>query len=820
MAVRQAAFRAWSGLPKVEGSAAMSLRRFLLVTVSVLGALVLGVVLYLAFFDLGRHKPLIENFISERTGRSFAIGGAFSLKLLPALSVVAEDVRLGNAEWDAAQPMVDIGRFSTVIDLWSLISGPVEIRTLELSDVAVLLEKNQDGAPNWVLKEPGPEEVEAEPEDSAISEVPAVIENGQLSNVQITYREPGKKDRVAVLKTLTIAPGSEDLLAIAADGGLNEYAAALQGEVGPIDALVSGRDIRMTIDGSVGNLSMDIAGSVGRLHPLDGADLRVGLANPDVGTMLKNLELPAVAEGSLKAEATLKDEGERTGLNLDATLGDIHASVTGSLQALGLTGADVNFKATVGDAARLAKVFGVETVPKEELRVSGHLAVAKEQIDFDGVDAALGGAGLRADGSIRRTGRAGSTLRFDASVENMAKLSDGLPEMPAEVKGTYVANSDGFEVKDVRLLLRQNELSGAASVKLSGRPRIDARLNSSRIELPPRKKQEQEGQQATAQPTGKAGKDGKSKREFVFSKTPLPLDKLSRLDAQLEMNLAEVILEGGALRDVTGLMKLDDGRLSVDFQAKGSGAGTIASALQLNPAAGGADLSLTATVRDMRTGFMAPTPADRDKTPPTNIDVDIRARGASPREMAADANGTILLTQGKGHVKSGFVKIFGSDILSQIGSQLNPFAVQDPFTKIQCTVVKVKLVDGQAKVDPVLMQSDKVTVTSHGHIDLDTEKLSFDFNTRPRQGIGISAGMFTNPFIQLGGTLAHPMVVTGAKGVVSGALAVGTGGLTVVAKGLVDRVTGEIDLCAKTLAEVRAGPASKEKPADPTGNRE
>jgi hypothetical protein len=713
------------------------------------------------------------------------------------------------------QPMVEIGRFSTVVDLWSLISGPVEIRTLELSDVAVLLEKNGDGTPNWVLKQPGQEEVEAEPEDSAIREVPAVIENGLLTNVQITYREPGKKDRVADLRTFTIAPGSEDLLAISADGGLNEYTASLKGELGPIDALVSGRDIRMTIDCSIGNLSMDLAGRVGRLHPLDGADLHVGLANPDVGTMLRNLELPAVAEGNLEAEATLKDEGERTGFDLDATLGDIHASATGSLAALGLTGADLKFAATVGDAARLARAFGVEIVPTEALRVSGHMAVAKDQIDFEDVDAKLGGAELRADGSIRRTGRGGSTLRFEASVENMAKLGDGLPEMPAEVKGTYVANRDGFEVKDARLRLRQNELSGAAAVRLAGRPRVDARLTSARIELPSPEKKEQ-----AAPRSGQDGdKDGKSKSDFVFPKTPLPLDKLSRLDAQLEMALAELTLEAGVLRDVSGLLKLDDGHLSVDFQARGIGPGTIASALRLVPAPGGADLSLTATVRDLRTGVMAPTAADRDKTPPTNLDLDIRARGASPREMAAGANGTMLVTQSKGHVKSGFVKIFGSDILSQIGSQLNPFAAQDPYTKIQCTVVKVKVVDGQATVDPVLIQSDKVTVTSHGSVDLSTEKLSFDFNTSPRKGIGISAGMFTNPFIQLGGTLAHPRVVTGAKGVVSGALAVGTGGLTVLAKGLVDRVKGEVDLCAKTLEEVGGGPASGGKPGDAADER-
>jgi uncharacterized protein involved in outer membrane biogenesis len=103
----------------------MTFRRVLLVSASVLVALTLGVLLYLAFGDLGRHQPSVENFIAERTGWSFEIRGPLELKLLPQVSIVAEDVRLANADWGTGQPMLGIGRFSTVIDLRSLISGSI-----------------------------------------------------------------------------------------------------------------------------------------------------------------------------------------------------------------------------------------------------------------------------------------------------------------------------------------------------------------------------------------------------------------------------------------------------------------------------------------------------------------------------------------------------------------------------------------------------------------------------------------------------------------------------------------------------------------------
>ena len=78
--------------------------------------------------------------------------------MLPTVSVAAERVRLGNARWGSTPHMVEVGRFSTEIGLWSLVSGPVDVRSLELGDVSVLLEKGKDGKGNWGIgeaKEPG-----------------------------------------------------------------------------------------------------------------------------------------------------------------------------------------------------------------------------------------------------------------------------------------------------------------------------------------------------------------------------------------------------------------------------------------------------------------------------------------------------------------------------------------------------------------------------------------------------------------------------------------------------------------------------------------
>ena len=184
--------------------------------------------------------------------------------------------------------------------------------------------------------------------------------------------------------------------------------------------------------------------------------------------------------------------------------------------------------------------------------------------------------------------------------------------------------------------------------------------------------------------------------------------------------------------------------------------------------------------------------------------------------MASSANGLVLLTQGPGKVKSGSVDALGGGIFGQLAGKLNPFSAQDPFTQLDCTVTRVDITDGQATVEPVLVQLEKVTITATGKVDLHTEDLTVDFNTSPREGIGVSPGMFTNPFIKLEGTLASPRIAIGGKGVASGAVAAATGGVSIVAKGLVDRARGEADLCRESLEKARhpAAPAGDKAKAD------
>ena len=164
--------------------------------------------------------------------------------------------------------------------------------------------------------------------------------------------------------------------------------------------------------------------------------------------------------------------------------------------------------------------------------------------------------------------------------------------------------------------------------------------------------------------------------------------------------------------------------------------------------------------------------------------------------------------------------LVSADILLTLLSAFNPFAKEDAVTELQCGVAQVLFEDGLATLDPMALQSDKMTMLGKGKIDLGTEKLDLQWVTKPRKGIGLSASMITNPYIKLGGTLADPAIeVKPMEAVAQTGAAVATLGLSLVAKGMYDRVTAEKKVCEQALKEISRQPDSPTRKANKKGKK-
>jgi uncharacterized protein involved in outer membrane biogenesis len=761
----------------------MKLRRIALATLAVAGAVLLALVLYLAFGDLSRHKASLESLASEALGRPFAIDGTFELRVLPSIAVVAERVRIGNAPWGTAPQMVEVGHFSTEIRFWSLLFGPVDVRSLELRDVSIRLERNAAGEGNWV---PGTSREAPAVPDEGLTGIPAVVLQASLTNVAVSYREAGKAARTARLDTATIGLGPDGLLAVSGRGALEGRAFALKGEAGPVEALFAGKDLRLSVEAAVDRLEARLHGTLGRLDPLAGADLTLTVNHPDLAALLKGLDQPAFAAGELAMTARLSGPGPGARLDLDARAGDLSLKAEGALRTLGLAGASLKFDASVAEAARVAKAFGVDGLGAGALTAGARIAAAPDGIKLEGASAEFAGAKATAEGTLRASG---ADLHVDFAARDLAVLRAGLPAIPLSLDGTVVADGSRLELKDAKGRLAKSEFSLQFAMQGGDTPHVDAELASPRLDLNPLLERKSGGG-AEAKPA----KQGQGK--YVFTEAPLPLDALKSLDARAHVVIGELRIAAGSLKDLDATLSAAGGKASLELRARGGVSGRLEGKLGLEPAGGGAaHLALDLAAKELRLGLGAGGEIAPGDVPATSARVRLEAKGASARELASGANGRIQVAAGPGKVRSGLTGVVGGDLLGELAGKLNPFAAQDPYTQLDCGVIRGEIVDGQAALEPMFMQTKKVAVVAGGHVDLHTEALQVDFNTRPRTGIGISAGMFATPFIEIAGTLASPRLGVGAKGAAAGAAAAMTGGVTVLAQGLLDRARGEQDLC-------------------------
>jgi hypothetical protein len=144
-----------------------------------------------------------------------------------------------------------------------------------------------------------------------------------------------------------------------------------------------------------------------------------------------------------------------------------------------------------------------------------------------------------------------------------------------------------------------------------------------------------------------------------------------------------------------------------------------------------------------------------------------------------------------------------SEFILELFQALNPFATRSDYTELECVVLAADVDDGRAELSPIVMRTRELTILSKGVIDLDTEQLDLQFNTKPRKGIGISAGVLIKPLLKVGGTLAEPALELDPGGaVVSGGAAVVTMGLSLLAQSLADRYFASADPCGDARREI------------------
>ena len=455
----------------------------------------------------------------------------------------------------------------------------------------------------------------------------------------------------------------------------------------------------------------------------------------------------------------------------------------------------IDFDTSISPLRLIGDLLQIEGLPDASLTIGGGVLVNQESYELLDVAASVPNANLQISGVIGTSGAATGKFDVEISATDLSEIYKDLPAIPLTLSATATLSPHGITAEPFAITFGDSDLSGALDVRFDDPVSVTSKAHAKLLDLTPFVKNlEVDGATDTDE-------SDEPVSEWVFREEPLPLEFLSAASIDLELGI-DVFEQGPLhLETLEISLKLDDGNLSLTSGFDVASGGSAKSELALSMHDDSADLELVFDIRDLHVSLIEDDKRELSQIPAIGLEVEIRSSGNTPRELAAGANGNVIVMQGAGKVDNAASGFFSTDIVTQLFGALNPFAEKEPFSNWECTVFALDINDGVAEITSMLAQSEKVTIVGGGNIDLNTEALNIDFNTKQRSGVGISADMFVTPFVQLAGTLAAPQIGLDTKGVLlSGGAAVMTAGASFFIKGMADRASGQTDRCTAALA--------------------
>jgi AsmA protein len=459
----------------------------------------------------------------------------------------------------------------------------------------------------------------------------------------------------------------------------------------------------------------------------------------------------------------------------------------------------IDFDTSISPLRLIGDLLQIDGLPDAPLTIGGGVLVNQESYELLDVAASVPNANLQISGVIGMSGSAAGEFDIEFSATDLSEIYEDLPTIPLTFSATATLSPNGITAEPFAIMFGDSDLGGALEVRFDDPVSVTSKAHAKLLDLTPfAATPEIEVDGAAAAETDESVEPVS---EWVFREEPLPFDFLNAASIDLELGI-DVFQQGPLhLEALEMSLKLDDGKLSLTSGFDVAAGGSAKSELALSMHDDSADLELVFDIRDLRVSLVEDDKRELSQIPAIGLEVEILSSGNTARELAAGANGNVIFVQGAGKVDNAASGFFSTDIVSQLFGALNPFAEKEPFSNWECTVFALDINNGVAEITSMLAQSEKVTIVGGGNIDLNSEALNIDFNTKQRSGVGISADMFVTPFVQLAGTLAAPRIGLDTKGVLlSGGAAIMTAGASFFVKGMADRASGQTDRCAAALA--------------------
>ncbi len=378
-------------------------------------------------------------------------------------------------------------------------------------------------------------------------------------------------------------------------------------------------------------------------------------------------------------------------------------------------------------------------------------------------------ATLTLDGTVKDPlARRGIELNFTLTGKDLASFKQFSGESyhlkgPFDISGRIADTARNvYSISNLKIIQSENDLSGSVELNLTkDRPKVTAALSGRKLDLRPYFQAGPDTKDATKDSSKGAGKEDK-----IFSDHLLPLDTLRQADADVKIQVAQVLLPNLPLNSLDMGIVFKDGTLTVKPIRAVIGKGSMDGHLSLQSRGKVASLIIVFKIKKFDIGYLTKELKSTEGLEGNlDADIDLSAQGSSIAGLMGGLNGKTVLVMGKGRVDKKYIDRLGGNLGSSLLRLLNPFPqeAQPASTSINCFVSGFSIKDGAARTTALALNTDDMVVVGEGEINLKTERLNLSLKPVPKGGIGthatgkvnISLDELTRPF-KLGGTLAHP----------------------------------------------------------------
>jgi uncharacterized protein involved in outer membrane biogenesis len=542
----------------------------------------------------------------------------------------------------------------------------------------------------------------------------------------------------------------------------------------------------------------NIDGYIKRVDHYSGSRLNVDLDIKNAGNFGRMFGKDGLPDQPLKLTVTLKPEGRGLAFKMsDGNLGEIQLDFDGKIADLDRpTGVDANFDIKLPKLSDISFLLPGWDLPDAPFTANGRLANHQTRTRLDQVQLVLGQVKASIDGnllpdnhfrlSIKATGPDASRL------DGLASTS--LPPEPFSLAAVLDGSPSEFELSGFTVNLGKSQVGGDLMIGLGDIKQIKGKIDSPYLDL----SHWYTGDQPEEEPKPA------SQREWKFDDTPVMTFDGHGLDIGLDLKVDELFLGNTSILDIKLGLVLSDKLLRLDSVTyRGIQGGSYLSEFSLDGTGAVPKMHFELNGKDVRLGLTSLPDQDPSTVAPIEVEMNLDGVGATRRELASSLNGKSRIYLGSGLVANAGFDLLFSDFLTQLASTLNPFAKTSEYTKLDCAVIAADAESGVVKVFPVIFHTEQLTILSDGVVDLNTEKIDLSFNTKPRTGIGLSAGVLINPMIKVGGRLTAPAIEMDPENTIkSGGLAVATLGISVLAKSFSNRFLSSPDPCGEARKEL------------------